>query len=187
MLSIFQSAPAPPAPGLYHYLRQTPQEKTRIHLRIDPDGHGTLMVNASRVVHLNPTAAFMAYLHLEETPRSQAVRALRRAYRVSNAQANSDYAQFRADLEAILHPEACLFCTLDNLEIGAPFSERPNAPYRMDLALTYRCNNDCAHCYNVSDRHDPELDTAAWKAILDRLWEIGIPHIVFTGGEPTLR
>ena len=23
--------------------------------------------------------------------------------------------------------------------------------------------------------------------LLDRLWEIGIPHVVFTGGEPTLR
>jgi MoaA/NifB/PqqE/SkfB family radical SAM enzyme len=23
--------------------------------------------------------------------------------------------------------------------------------------------------------------------MLDRLWQLGIPHIVFTGGEPTLR
>lgn len=57
----------------------------------------------------------------------------------------------------------------------------------MDLALTYRCNNDCSHCYNVSDRQDPELSTDQWKSVLDQLWTIGIPHIVFTGGEPTLR
>jgi MoaA/NifB/PqqE/SkfB family radical SAM enzyme len=25
-----------------------------------------------------------------------------------------------------------------------------------------------------------------WFEVLDRLWDIGIPHIVFTGGEPTL-
>jgi radical SAM protein with 4Fe4S-binding SPASM domain len=31
------------------------------------------------------------------------------------------------------------------------------------------------------------MDTAAWKRTLDLLWSIGIPHIVFTGGEPTLR
>jgi radical SAM protein with 4Fe4S-binding SPASM domain len=68
-----------------------------------------------------------------------------------------------------------------------PFSARPTAPYRMDLALTYRCNNDCAHCYNARPRTFPELSTTAWKAILARLWELGIPHIVFTGGEPTLR
>ena len=57
----------------------------------------------------------------------------------------------------------------------------------MDLALTYRCNNDCAHCYNARPRNSPELTTAEWKKILDRLWELGIPHVVFTGGEPTLR
>jgi radical SAM protein with 4Fe4S-binding SPASM domain len=57
----------------------------------------------------------------------------------------------------------------------------------MDLALTYRCNNDCSHCYNARPRDYPELDTEQWKAILDRCWQAGIPHIVFTGGEPTLR
>jgi radical SAM protein with 4Fe4S-binding SPASM domain len=57
----------------------------------------------------------------------------------------------------------------------------------MDLALTYRCNNDCAHCYNGRERTFPELDTDTWKIILGRLWDLGIPHIVFTGGEPTLR
>jgi radical SAM protein with 4Fe4S-binding SPASM domain len=57
----------------------------------------------------------------------------------------------------------------------------------MDLALTYRCNNDCAHCYNARSRDFPELSTEKWYKILDRLWAIGIPHIVFTGGEPTLR
>ena len=57
----------------------------------------------------------------------------------------------------------------------------------MDLAITYRCNNDCAHCYNARERDFPELTTDQWKNILDQLWELGVPHIVFTGGEATLR
>jgi len=57
----------------------------------------------------------------------------------------------------------------------------------MDLALTYRCNNDCAHCYNARPRDYPELGTQGWITLLDHLWEAGIPHVVFTGGEPTLR
>jgi len=57
----------------------------------------------------------------------------------------------------------------------------------MDLAITYRCNNNCAHCYNARSRNYPEMSTSDWNKILDQLWEIGIPHIVFTGGEPTLR
>ncbi len=57
----------------------------------------------------------------------------------------------------------------------------------MDLALTYRCNNNCAHCYNARPRNFPELSTIEWKQVINRCWEIGIPHIIFTGGEPTLR
>jgi radical SAM protein with 4Fe4S-binding SPASM domain len=57
----------------------------------------------------------------------------------------------------------------------------------MDLALTYRCSNECAHCYNARPRRYPELTTAEWITVLDRLWQAGVPHVVFTGGEPTLR
>jgi radical SAM protein with 4Fe4S-binding SPASM domain len=57
----------------------------------------------------------------------------------------------------------------------------------MDLAVTYRCNNDCAHCYNARERDFPELTTEQWFKIMDQLWELGVPHIIFTGGEATLR
>ena len=49
---------------IHHYVRENHHEKSRIHLRIDPDGTGTLIVNANRVLHLNPTAALMAQLIL---------------------------------------------------------------------------------------------------------------------------
>ncbi|MFM8321309.1 MAG: PqqD family peptide modification chaperone, partial [Chloroflexota bacterium] len=181
---------APPpaeAPALRHYTRVVGGERSRIHLRQDPDGSAMLLVNASRVMHLNPSAALMARLALDGAPGEQAVRRLTRTYRVSRAQAQNDYTQFVAQLDELLRPDgACPVHDLD-LEISMPFSARPSAPYRMDLALTYRCNNDCAHCYNARERSFPELDTAAWKRILDRLWAVGIPHVVFTGGEPTLR
>jgi radical SAM protein with 4Fe4S-binding SPASM domain len=61
-----------------------------------------------------------------------------------------------------------------------------SAPYRMDLALTYRCNIDCSHCYNQR-RESAELGTADWKRIIKILWDNGVPHVDFTGGEPTLR
>ena len=65
------------------------------------------------------------------------------------------------------------------------------APARMDLMISSMkgsgCQNACAWCY-ASDMPDiPELDTASWKKVLDLLWEAGIPHIDFTGGEPTTR
>jgi radical SAM protein with 4Fe4S-binding SPASM domain len=182
-----------PTPGLFPYLRETDNGKARIHLRIDPDGQGILLVNASRVFHLNPTAAFMARLVLDETEESGAVHAITRRYHTSSRQARDDYRDFQVLLAELLEPDgACPIHDLD-LETTAPFSTHPSAPYRMDLALTYRCNNDCAHCYNprpVVNQPTPitaELHTHEWKQILNQLWEIGIPHIVFTGGEPTLR
>jgi radical SAM protein with 4Fe4S-binding SPASM domain len=106
---------------------------------------------------------------------------------VSRAQAEEDYEAFRGQFEFLISPEApCPICEME-LETISPFSSRPSAPYRMDLAVTYRCNNDCAHCYNARPRNGKELSTDEWKNVIDRLWEIGIPHIVFTGGEPTLR
>jgi len=172
---------------LHHYLREDQHEKSRIHLRLDPDGTGTLIVNANRIMHLNPTAALMAYLVLEKTDEAQAVRTVQRAYRVDARQARSDLADLRFQLEELIRPDgACPLHELE-LEVNMPFSACPRAPYRMDLAVTYRCNNDCAHCYNARERDFPELKTEQWFAILDQLWALGVPHIIFTGGEATLR
>ncbi len=176
-----------PKSGLYHYTRETDFEKSRIHLRIDADGHGTLIVNANSVMHLNPTATFMAWLTLEGKTKEEIVRALRSQYLVSKQQADSDLSSFLFQFDELIRPDGA--CPIHELELESlmPFSARSSAPYRMDLAVTYRCNNDCAHCYNARERNFPELSTEQWFKILDQLWELGVPHIVFTGGEATLR
>jgi radical SAM protein with 4Fe4S-binding SPASM domain len=162
-------------------------EKSRIHLRIDPDGTGTLIVNANRVMHLNPTAALMAHLLLDGKSEQEIVQTIRYRYRVSVSQAREDLTTFGHQFDNLIRPDGvCPIHELD-LETLMPFSGRPTAPYRMDLAITYRCNNDCAHCYNARERNFPELHTENWKHILDQLWALGVPHIVFTGGEATLR
>ncbi len=194
-----------PLPGLYHYSRLHQDEKSRIHLRLDPDGHGTLIVNANRILHLNPTAALMAYFVLEDISDRDALRSIRQKYNVNGRQARLDLGSLRSQLEALVRPDGS--CPIHDLglETIMPFSARPTAPYRLDLALTYRCNNDCAHCYNVQHTSfsgldlgaglgmrqlsgtKTELSTLAWMRVLDKAWELGIPHIIFTGGEPTLR
>lgn len=175
------------APQLFHYTFKHEGERSRVHLRLDPDDHGTLIVNANRVMHLNPTAAFMAYLILEGNRDEAILEACAKKWEVEDTQLSTDLSTFHDQLIELIRPEgACPIHELD-LETTMPFSARPSAPYRMDLALTYRCNNDCAHCYNARARDYPELDTKHWKLILDKLWELGVPHIVFTGGEATLR
>jgi len=61
-----------------------------------------------------------------------------------------------------------------------------HAPARMDLAVTYRCNLKCPKCYN-GETEMPELSLGQWRDIYRTLWRVGIPQVVFTGGEPTLR
>ncbi|MEI7846444.1 MAG: radical SAM protein, partial [Chloroflexota bacterium] len=108
-------------------------------------------------------------------------------YHVSPEQARKDLEVIQNQLTELIRPDgACPIHELD-IEINQPFSNFPSAPYRMDIALTYRCNNDCRHCYNARERSFPELSTEQWKKVLDIIWSLGIPHVVFTGGEPTLR
>jgi radical SAM protein with 4Fe4S-binding SPASM domain len=176
-----------PLPGLFHYTVPTEYGHSRVHLRVDENRSGSLLVNANRLLYLNPTAVHMAFLYLEDFKRHEAVRVLRKMYGLSTTELESDYLQFITQIHELIHPDgACPIHNLD-LEITPPHNNRPSAPYRMDLALTYRCNNDCTHCYNGRPRDFKELSTSEWLNILDKLWEIGIPHIVFTGGEPTLR
>ena len=141
-----------PSAGLHHFLRQDGADKARIHLRIDPSGEGTLIVNADRVLHLNPTATLMAHMLLSDRTDAEIGRALASRFRISARRAESDVSELRSNLDELMRPDgACPVHDLE-LEIGMPFSARPSAPYRMDLALTYRCNNDCAHCYNARPR-----------------------------------
>jgi radical SAM protein with 4Fe4S-binding SPASM domain len=178
---------AGPTPGLHAYPRESSEGRARLHLRLDPDMRGLLLINADRAVHLNPTAAVMTWLVLEGKTEAEAVALLRSRYRVSARTAKQDLARTRSQVEDLIRPDGpCPIHDLD-LELLPPFSQDLLAPYRMDLALTYRCNNECPHCYNARPRSMPEISTEDWKRILDRLWEAGVPHICFTGGEPTLR
>ncbi|MBO4373797.1 MAG: radical SAM protein [Lachnospiraceae bacterium] len=70
------------------------------------------------------------------------------------------------------------------------------APHRMDLMVStmtkdgkWNCNQQCLHCYAAGQEHagETELSTDDWKKIIDRLREICVPQITFTGGEPTMR
>jgi len=181
--------PRPLSPGLHAYERRDGAGgRVRLHLRVEPDGCGLLVINASRVLHLNQTAVEYARLILEEVPEERAVRTIRRRYQVDVQTARTDYRRLLAQIETLVASDVSV-CPIHGLDLERidPFSVSLTAPYRMDLALTYRCNNACLHCYVARSPEHPEMDTTAWKSVLDRVWEVGIPHVCFTGGEATLR
>lgn len=175
------------APRLQRFEHPTPQGHATVHLRTAADGSAELFVNANQVFRLNPSAAKMAALSLAGVPERVALQRLGRVYRADAGQLAADYADLQRQLQELIDPAGgCPVHDLE-LEVRPPFGEMPSAPYRMDLALTYRCNDDCAHCYNARPRDYPEMGTQDWQRAMDRLWDVGIPHICFTGGEATLR
>jgi radical SAM protein with 4Fe4S-binding SPASM domain len=175
--------------GIYHY--QTPPDapqQYRLHLRLEKDGRGVLIINAARVLHLNQTAAEHAKLLLEGKTAEQATHEIARRYHVAPETAHADFEQLQETITNIAQSgeEVCPVTYLDVERID-PMSAELSAPYRMDLALTYRCQNDCPHCYVGRPKDFAEMSTEQWKRVIDRCWELGIPHITFTGGEATLR
>ncbi len=180
----------PLKPGLYHR-RGGEEDPFRLHLRIEEDGHGILIINASRVLHLSPTAAEYALGLVEGKSEDEILRQITSRYHIDKKTALGDYTRVRETVETLARTsDVCPVSFLD-VERMEPFSRPTRAPYRMDLALTYRCDNHCVHCYNDREERKPEdfkeLSTPEWKRVLDILWEIGVPHVTFTGGEPTLR
>ena len=53
--------------------------------------------------------------------------------------------------------------------------------------MTYQTPEGSSAVYAPTDRVKRLLDTVEWKKILQTAWDKGIPHVIFTGGEPTLR
>ena len=179
-----QSARRIAPPGLHHF--RSRDGGHRFHLRVEDDGSGILTVDASRIIHLNRVACDSAWMILSEIPARKIIERIRSMYNVSRKQATGDLADFSAVFSGILESGAGEPVICNNLEVMAPFERSVSAPYRIDLALTYRCNLACSHCYNVT-RNKSELSTEQWKNVIKKAWDIGIPHVIFTGGEATLR
>ncbi len=180
---------APPAPGLHTYRLGNDHGQRRLHLRVEPDGAGALFVDVTDVFHLNPTAVLMAHLALEDVPEAAARRRFQSAFHgVGRAQLEAELRGLY-DLVGRLRDldDGCPVCAVDDLPLKPLFSTPIGAPYKADLALTYGCNNACAHCYNEPDRYEmPSLPREAWYRVIDRLHAVGVPHLILTGGEATL-
>ncbi|MEA3339579.1 MAG: radical SAM protein, partial [Chloroflexota bacterium] len=173
---------------IVHY--QTPpdaEQQYRLHLRVEGDGRGLLVVNAATILHLNQTAAEYARLLIQGADADEAARAMARRYRVGRAQAREDYVRLRDHVLTLATTVDLDPVTYLDMDRVAPFSAETSAPYRVDLALTYRVDEAGALDPEARRRVDRELTAEEWQQALDVLWDAGVPHVCFTGGEPTLR
>jgi organic radical activating enzyme len=181
--------PAQPLePGFYSYVAPpTHPFNYRLHLRVEPDGNGLLVVSASTVLHLNQTATEFAYHFIHLTPPDQVAEKISKRYRVSKKRAADDYAEFAKRIQALIETPDLDPVTYLDFDRTKPFTEKISAPYRLDCALTYDLPKGSPRGATPHKRVTKELTTAQWKQVIEKAYAAGIPHIVFTGGEPTLR
>ena len=72
-----------PLPSGTHHMQASQDEKPyRLHLRLNKDGSGLLIFNASTVLQLNPTAAEYAFHFIKGTSPEEAAEQISKRYRV---------------------------------------------------------------------------------------------------------
>jgi len=154
--------------GIYHYMRESDGFYTRFHLRVDPDGSGIFLANASVAARLSKSGVIIAKGLLENENQKKIINNIFKYFKgVSAEKILKDIEQVKAIISNLCLPEDNY--PILNLEDAAlsPYESRLMAPLRADVPLA-----------------EPEK----LILIIDRLWEIGIPHInllVYEKSEPS--
>ena len=72
--------------------------------------------------------------------------------------------------------------------LTSQFQATSYRPFGLLAELTYRCPLHCPYCSNPMQlaQSGEELSTLEWKRIIGEASELGVVHILFSGGEPLL-
>jgi len=173
--------------GRYTYRGKDRFAGLALQLRVEPEGQGVMVINANTVLYLNETATAYAYFFMQGMPTDVALKKVRRIYRVDSKTARKDYEKLIYTISTLAQTEKVCPISFLDVRTEEPFTHQFSAPLRMDLALTFRCQNNCVHCYAGGPHETSELTTEQWKEIINSLSQIGVFILTFTGGEPTLR
>ena len=165
---------------------QYEEGQLRLSLREEKD-YSMLNINGAHLLYLNQTASDYVKMIMDELEEEDIIKKMTRKYRVSKETAKEDYEQVLFTILTLAsRRDICPFSHL-GVESIPPFSKELKAPHRFDLAVTYRCNNDCFHCYTGGPRETKELTTDQWKKVIDIIDQLDVGSLIFTGGEPLLR
>ena len=173
--------------GRYTYRGEGDFSGLALQLRVEPDGNGLLIINANTVLFLNETSTAYAYFLMQGLTTDEVVSKIRGIFRVKERLARLDYEKLVYTISTLAQTEEVDPISYLDLKKIEPFSQEYSAPLRVDLSVTFRCQNSCVHCYAGGSHETQELSTNEWKQVIDRLQEIGVFIITFTGGEPTIR
>jgi radical SAM protein with 4Fe4S-binding SPASM domain len=148
--------PAPINPGLYHYLRENHGQYTRFHLRVELDGAGLLIANATASAHLSPAGVVIVKGMMDNNSETTIQRDLRARFAGASAEKiQKDFTTVRILLNELATPgDTYPILNLDDAAVS-PNQTQLIAPLEATLPLA-----------------EPEK----LFPLLNRLWEIGIPH-----------
>jgi radical SAM protein with 4Fe4S-binding SPASM domain len=162
---VARPAPQPPAvePGIYHYSRDDSGTYTRFHLRIDPDGQGNLLVNATVAARLSPSGTMIAKGLLDGKSMNDIITSIKKSFRgVSQEKLDHDINQVANIISDLSLPgDNYPIINLDDSVVSS-YAARLMAPMRADI---------------------PVIPNSDVTKILDRLWNVGIPHVTFIYGQ----
>ncbi len=173
--------------GRFTYRGEGKFKGLALQLRVEPNQKGLLIINANTVLYLNQTATVYAFYLMQGLNEDQIIAQITKTYKVKKQQAKEDFEELSYTISTLAQTEEIEPISYLNIEKIEPFSQTPNAPIRVDMALTFRCQNNCMHCYAGGPHETKELSTSQWKKIIDKLHQIEVFILTFTGGEPTLR
>lgn len=92
---LFPPPPASPAEGLRAWRGELGGVACRLHLRVEPDGTGLLLINASAAVRLAPTGVLMADGLLQDLDDDAIVSRVRKSFAAPKARVSADLAELR--------------------------------------------------------------------------------------------
>jgi organic radical activating enzyme len=146
-----------------------------------------LIINASTILHLNQSATEYAYHLIKKTSLEEVTQKIARRYHINRSDARRDFIEFKQKIQTLLDfPDLDPVSFLD-ISREDPYTGAAGVPYRLDCAITYQLPDNSNPDLAPVKRVDQELSTEEWEKIINRTWQAGIPHLIFTGGEPTLR
>ncbi len=162
LLKITRPTPGAVRPGLYHFVREADGATARFHLRVDAGGDGLLTANAAAMARLSPSGVVIAKGLLEGVDRAAIVARTKNSFRGATA------AQIASDVDAV----AALIGRMESPTGGYPIlnlTDPALGPKALPLARPIAADVPlCAPFHSAR--------------IMERLWNLGIPHVTFIAG-----
>ena len=146
------------ASGIHHFRREGGGRVTRFHLRVEEDGSGLLLANASVAARLSAAGVVIAHGILKDRAADHIRDDVRRIFRgADDARLHSDLEKVTGFIQTLANPEDNYpIFNLDDPSAGPP--RKLMAPFHAQL---------------------PVADPDQIKPLLGRLWECGVAHVTF--------